>query len=188
VWDALQAALPSEVQVNYVAGGLAPDTNLPMPQELQQTIQAHWHKIQSKLGTEFNFNFWSSNQPRRSTYLACRAVIAAKNQGCELEMIDAIQRAYYLRAMNPSDTEILLRLAWELYSQELNMDIDLFASDLESTSTHQELQHQIHLAAELSSEGFPSLVLEKDGVRTAIRRDYQDSGTALKEILALLAG
>jgi putative protein-disulfide isomerase len=103
-------------------------------------------------------------------------------------MIDAIQRAYYLRAMNPSDIEILLRLAWELYSQELNMDIDLFASDLESASTHQELQRQIHLATELAGEGFPSLVLEKDGVRSAITRDYQDSGAALAEILDLLAG
>ena len=38
-------------------GGLAPDTDQPMPIELQQQIQAHWYRINEQLGTEFNFDF-----------------------------------------------------------------------------------------------------------------------------------
>jgi protein-disulfide isomerase-like protein with CxxC motif len=54
-------------------------------------------------GTEFNFDFWTKCQPRRDTYKACRAVIAASQQNAEEAMIEAIQKAYYLRAMNPSE-------------------------------------------------------------------------------------
>ena len=182
VWDEIKANLPGSVTVVNVVGGLAPDSDIPMPTELQDTIQGHWRKIHETLGTEFNFDFWNKNQPRRSTYPACRAVIAAKNQGCEEEMMDAIQHAYYLRALNPSDSDILMRLAWELFSQELDMDLDQFAKDLQSQSTEQELLRQIALARELPAQGFPSLVLELSGQHIPITRDYQDPKVVLAEI------
>lgn len=187
VWDEIQAGLPASVTVEYVAGGLAPDTEQPMPLEQQQTIKGYWQKIQQTLGTPFNFDFWEQNTPRRSTYLACRAVLAAKNQGCEAEMVDAIQRAYYLKALNPSDSDILLRMAWELYSRELDLDLDRFSMELNSAETQQELERQISLARQLTDQGFPSLVLEYNGQRQLISRDYQQAGTALAEIKALLA-
>ncbi len=187
LWDKLQQHLPDELAVEYVAGGLACDSNLPMAKDLQAEIQGYWREIQAKLGTEFNFDFWTNNEPRRSTYIACRAVIAAKNQQCEEQMIDAIQQAYYLRALNPSDQPILLSLAWDLYSQELEMDLDRFANDLESVATHKELQAQIALAKELGAEGFPSLVLEHGGERHAIVREYQDYQPVLAQIKRILA-
>ena len=109
-WQLLKSKLPETIGVNYVLGGLAPDTDQPMPQELQHTIQGHWQRITAELGTEFNFEFWKKCKPRRSTYPACRAVIAAKNQDSEMQMIEAIQRAYYLRAMNPSDVSTLTNI------------------------------------------------------------------------------
>jgi putative protein-disulfide isomerase len=49
----------------------------------------------------------------RSTYPACRAVIAAKNQAdkFELPMINIIQKAYYLQEKNPSKDETLIKLS-----------------------------------------------------------------------------
>ena len=187
LWDKLQQYLPDELAIEYVAGGLACDSNLPMAKDLQAEIQGHWREIQAKLGTEFNFDFWANNDPRRSTYIACRAVIAAKNQQCEVQMIDAIQQAYYLRALNPSDQPILLSLAWNLYSQELEMDLDRFANDLESVATHKELHAQIALAGELGAQGFPSLVLEHEGKRHTIAREYQDYQRVLTQIKRILA-
>jgi putative protein-disulfide isomerase len=54
--------------------------------------------------------------PRRSTYAACRAVIAARRQnpGYEEKMILAIQQAYYLEARNPADSHTLIELASEI--------------------------------------------------------------------------
>jgi putative protein-disulfide isomerase len=105
--EILFANLPPNTSRENVLGGLASDSDEPMPVELRRTISGHWRKIQETLGAEFNFDFWTKCTPRRSTYPACRAVIAAANQQHESEMILAIQRAYYLRAMNPSDTDIL---------------------------------------------------------------------------------
>lgn len=181
VWDVVKVGLSESVALENVAGGLARDTDEPMPQQLQQTIQGYWREIQALLGTEFNFDFWSKNQPRRSTYIACRAVIAAKNQGAEEQMIDAIQRAYYLRAMNPSNPEVLVGLAGEQ-----GMDAEQFAADLVSAGTEAEFKRQMALARQLPIEGFPSLVLQQGTAQTLITRNYTDAAVVLAEIQQLV--
>ncbi len=153
-WKRLEQILPDKVCVQYVLGGLAPDTNAPMSLELQYTIQGYWRKIHSELSAEFNFEFWKKCKPRRSTYQACRAVIAAKQQRHELEMIESIQRAYYLRAMNPSDSITLVLLA-----KELGLDENQFVTDLISIQTEKELQQQIQFVRAAPTKGFPALLL-----------------------------
>ena len=113
-FDSLTKQLPASVSINRVLGGLAPDSDEPMPAAMQHMLQQTWQQITIAIpGTRFNFDFWTLNQPRRSTYPACRAILAAKKQNIDLElpMIEAIQRAYYLDAKNPSDTDILVSLA-----------------------------------------------------------------------------
>ncbi|WP_370690724.1 hypothetical protein [Methylicorpusculum sp.] len=98
--------LPGNMVTKRMLGGLAPDTDQPMPAEMQVKLKGIWQKIQQTLpGTAFNFDFWTVCTPRRSTYAACRAVIAARNQDFSKEeaMILAIQQAYYLDAKNPAD-------------------------------------------------------------------------------------
>ena len=215
VWQALQQNLPDVIQVKYVAGGLAPDTDKPMPSEQQNMIEAHWHTIQKKLGTAFNFDFWRLNTPRRSTYNACRAVIAANNQGYQSAMIEAIQKAYYLQALNPSDKDVLVGLATNLAQQSLAeiisnqakisqqtpvevviektikspllaFDLSRFTRDLISTETQQALMTQINLARELTHQGFPSLVLDCGGERQQIPIHYQAFKPSLMAINSAL--
>jgi len=186
VWDALQQELCDSVTVEYVLGGLAPDTDQPMPLEMQQKIQTIWRSIRVKLGAEFNFDFWSSNTPRRSTYRSCRAVVVARDQGYEKQMLHAIQQAYYLQAMNPSDRSVLLQLAAELSRQGHNLDLDVFARELDSIQTQRKLADQIDLAQKLTHRGFPSLVLEHAGRRELIRHDYLDNSITLGLINRLL--
>ena len=192
VWCAFQQALPESVTVQYVAGGLASDTDRPMPIEQQQAIQRHWRNIQQKLGTEFNFDFWKNNTPHRSTYIACRASIAAHQQGFEKQLIDAIQQAYYLRAMNPSNSSVLIQLV-EKFNQQNNtheneIDIAQFKTDFISIDTQNELNRQMLLARELTHQGFPSLVFEHKGQRSSITLNYQDYKVSLDEIQRIMAG
>jgi len=182
VSDKLFSNLPAEIYLVRVLGGLAPDSNEAMPEELLRAIPGYWRKIEKLLGTEFNFDFWINCQPRRSTYPACRAVIAASNQGLEVEMIDAIQRAYYLRAKNPSNYKTHITLA-----AELNLDQAQFASDLQSENTEVELQRQVAFTRASGARGFPSLALKDDQQMTHINVNYQDYQTTLNEIIALLA-
>lgn len=91
----------SAITSQRVLGGLATDTREPMPEALRTYIQDTWRRIEHSVpGTKFNFEFWSRCRPRRSTYPACRAVIAAIAQGPHFEepMIEAIQRK---RSFNP---------------------------------------------------------------------------------------
>lgn len=186
VWDELQMLLPESVQVHYVVGGLAPDNDQPMPLAQQQIIQAHWRTIRQKLATEFNFDFWLNNTPRRSTYNACRAVLAAKRQGYEREMIDAIQRGYYLQAQNPSDISALCLMAETLTVQHTGFDVDLFKKDISSDEVEGELVAQIALARKLTQQGFPSLVLAHQDRYSNIAVNYLDAKQSIQEISALL--
>ncbi len=178
--ELLFANLPENISRVNVLGGLAPDSDEPMSTELRHEIPGHWRTIHEMLGTEFNFDFWTDCEPRRSTYPACRAVIAATNQGRQAEMTLAIQEAYYLRAMNPSDTDTL-----ELLASEMKLDPDHFRRDLHSLETESELQRQVAFARRSPINGFPSLALGSGEQLTAVRLDYKDHEESLKHLAAL---
>ena len=158
VYGQIIDALPAQVKVKTLLGGLAPDSDEPMPQEMRVFLQDTWKKIAERVpGTHFNFDFWTRCQPRRSTYPACRAVIAARLQGGRHEpvMIRAIQEAYYLRAMNPSDDETLVLLA-----SELGLNREAFALALNNSETQRQLEQEIAQVRSIGAEGFHSLILE----------------------------
>ncbi|MBT7953489.1 MAG: DsbA family protein [Gammaproteobacteria bacterium] len=183
-WQTIKSSLHGKVEVTYVLGGLAPDEDELMPESLQQTIQHHWQRIQQVVpGTEFNFDFWTVCEPRRSTYPACRAVIAATNQGSDSgeRMTEAIQRAYYLEARNPSDYSTHIQLA-----EELDLDVQGFKSDLQSNETEQELIRQLQLTQSMNARGFPSLVLAIDGEQHGVAIDYVNPDVTLSLINELL--
>lgn len=173
----LREKLSADIQWQNVLGGLAADSDQPMPDQTRKMVQSHWRQIESSLGTQFNFEFWAVNQPRRDTYKACRAVIAASNQHAEEAMIESIQKAYYLRAMNPSDPSILAGLA-----VELGLDRVMFEADLIAPKTETELRHQLLLRDKLGVRSFPSLVFEQDSCRVLIPHDYTNYVTTLDEI------
>ncbi|UCC15780.1 MAG: DsbA family protein [Gammaproteobacteria bacterium] len=178
--DVLLAELPADVQVCRLLGGLAPDCDQPMPEETRRYVQRQWHRIQERIpGTIFNFDFWTECAPRRSTYPACRAVIAARQQGVDLDarMTTAIQRAYYLQARNPSDLDTLMSLAGEL-----GLDTADFSQALRSDAIQRQLLDEIDQSRSLGAEGFPSLVLEEGGRRRSLRIEYVNHRAMLQQL------
>jgi len=179
-WHKLQIALTDKVNIEYVLGGLAPDTNQLMPMGMQKTIKETWQKIQQEIpGVNFNFDFWKLNQPRRSTYPACRAIIAARKQQPEsaLKMLLAIQQAYYLQAKNPSDIDVLISLA-----EKIGLNAVLFASEINAASCQDVLLKEIYFCREIHVHSFPSLVFEKDAVQRLLEIDYNNFQNILKQI------
>lgn len=177
VWDQLRESLPESVNVVNVVGGLAADTYDPMPLEQQKTISGYWSDVSEQTGAQFNFDFWKICQPRRSTYPACRALLAAAIQQAEQAMIDAIQQAYYLRAMNTSDNSTLITLA-----EEIGLDAERFAADLISPAIQAELEKNFALRRKIGVYSFPSLVLARGEVFLPITVDYHDYHTSLDVI------
>ena len=183
VSDQVMVSLPSDVQLVKIVGGLAPDSDAPMPENLLEGLPKAWKRIHELLGTEFNFDFWTKCKPRRSTYPACRAVLAAGIQNHYDEMIDAIQRAYYLRAMNPSDLETL-----ELLASEIGLDAEKFAKDIRSVEIEEELQRQVDFSRQSPIDGFPSLVMDIEGQLITVTRDYKNPQPTLDHIDRLISG
>ncbi|CAA0079674.1 Uncharacterised protein [Halioglobus japonicus] len=181
-WHSLRKALPDTINVVNVVGGLAPDSDQPMPLEQQKTIAGYWKEIEKRTGAKFNFDFWQVCTPRRSTYPACRAVLAACEQNAEQAMIDAIQHAYYLRAMNPSDNSTLIALAGEL-----KLDLQQFSHDLQSNEIEDELQKQFSLRRSLGVRSFPSLVLMTGDTVFPITVDYESHLPMLEALVRALA-
>ena len=184
VLSVVLGGLPEDLTRVRLLGGLAPDTDEPMPLQMRQRLQNTWRQIQDRVpGTRFNFDFWQRCAPRRSTYAACRAVIAAREQDPEKDeaMTLAIQQAYYLRARNPSDRVTLIELAGEI-----GLDEYRFACDLDKPQTAWVLTKEIELAGRLGAQVFPSLILADGGDYWPVAIDYNKPQAILDIIESLL--
>lgn len=180
VFDELLDTLPKEITVKRLLGGLAPDSDLTMPESMQESIKSNWSRIEETIsGVKFNFDFWQKCTPRRSTYPACRAVISARNQGVEYDekMTKAIQYAYYQQARNTSDSSTHIELA-----QELNLSIEKFKKDLLSDKTNLIFNKEMALCRKLYVESYPSLVLVVSNGCFKIKIDYNNSCTMREQI------
>ncbi|NTS78770.1 DsbA family protein [Catenovulum sp. SM1970] len=149
----------SQLELDLIMGGLAPDTQEPMPQEMRETIAGYWHQIEAKTQIKFNHKYWQMNTPYRSTYLACRAVIAASHMiedGARL-MIEAIQTAYYQQAKNPSLTDTLCDCA-----STIEIDVNQFNQHLTSQHTQAEFIQHLAISQQFGVTGFPALFYIND--------------------------
>ncbi|MYB34502.1 MAG: DsbA family protein [Gammaproteobacteria bacterium] len=183
--DRILQSLPDNIRVVRLLGGLAPDSNEPMPETMRQHLQEVWRTIAHAVpGTRFNFDFWQDCIPRRSTYPACRAVIAARNQGIEWDekMVRAIQQAYYLEARNPSEEQTLIEIA-----KTIGLDDRRFSQDLGSTQTQGTLLDEITLSRNLGISGFPSLMLKQGNRLSRIPVDYTGHLSTVEAIKSTLS-
>lgn len=183
-WQEMKSRLPDNVTSRRVLGGLCPDDDALMPESLQHTIQQHWQRIEQVVpGTRFNYDFWTKCKPRRSTYPACRSVIAAVKQNAAMEdpMIEAIQAAYYRQARNPSDYSTHLQIA-----EELQLDLIKFEQDLRSEDTERELVRQLELTQSYAVRGFPSVLLVTEDLQLNIAVDYTNVDSMLSQIIEAL--
>jgi putative protein-disulfide isomerase len=173
-----------ELEIVRLLGGLAPDASDPMPAEMQDYLQQTWRRIQQRIpGTRFNFDFWTECEPKRSTWPACRAVIAARVQGPEYDeiMTRAIQEAYYLQARNPSEVSVLIDLAGEI-----GLDTLRFMAAMKSPVTQEVFDNEMRRARAMNATSFPSLVLEIENRFWPVPIDYMNADTMLASLHMVL--
>lgn len=181
---ALHAHLPTDLTLRRVVGGLAPDNDQPMPEEMRAKLKGIWQTIQETVpGTRFNFAFWESCAPRRSTYNACRAVIAAARLSPRSEdsMIEAIQKAYYLDARNPSSVDTLIDLA-----SEIGLDREGFSGEISGDAVEAQMREEVAFARRAPIGGFPSLVVRTEYGLQAVDIDFRDAEPMRRQIEAIL--
>ncbi len=96
-------------------------------------------------------------------------------------MILAIQQAYYLDAKNPSDDDVLLKLAGDT-----GLNTDTFLRDYKSSRCRNALEKELLLARKLHVSSFPALVLSRATADTALHIDYNNSDNIIKQIFKKL--
>lgn len=171
----LEPLLADDVELRYVLGGLAPDSDEPMDPATRDYVQRAWHAVAAHAGVEFEHAFWERCQPRRSTWPACRAVVAARRFDREREVFGGIQRAYYQRARNPSDEATLVAVA-----VDAGLDEAAFRAELDAPRTHEAFAADLERKDALGASGFPTLATDA-GLLT---RGYVDLPTALVTLRA----
>jgi len=179
-FNTLIEKLPKEINVIRLLGGLASDSDIAMPDNIREYVLQNWRAIEKKVPeTKFNYDFWEQCKPRRSTYPACRAVIAARKQKNKFDtkMTLAIQKAYYLQARNPSDYETLIELAGEI-----GADKTKFSKDVASSETDKILKEEIQQSKSLELKSLPSLVFVNGEKKIKIEPDYLDAEVMLDKI------
>ncbi len=148
-----------EIKVDWIMGGLAPDNDQPMDESLRTAIASYWQQIEQRTQVSFNHDYWQLNTPYRSTYPACRAVIAAEtlSPNSAEQMVKAIQSAYYQKAQNPSLQQTLVECA-----VDIGLDAAEFEKVLLSAETESQLQQHLGLVQQLRVSGFPALFYVND--------------------------
>lgn len=183
--EQVRSELPPAIRFRYVMGGLAPDSDVLMPEETQRYVQENWRVIEAQTSTRFNWDFWTSCKPRRSTYPSCRSVIAVglqDEQAIPL-MFAAIQRGYYLDAKNPSDVDTLIEIARNL---EVDLDIDQLKVDMKSENVEKLLQEDFALRRRIRGGGFPSLILEHHQSIVPIQDGWGQTSDVLNRLRQVL--
>ena len=169
--------LDENIKIVHVVGGLAAHSDEIMPKDMQEKIENIWYEIEENTGAKFNHDFWKNCKPRRSTYLACQATILARYENKEDEMINAIQEAYYLKALNPSDNSTLIELA-----KQIGMNEKKFEEDLKSQKIEEDLQNELNFRRSLNVRSFPSLILKYKKELYPINIKYNDYKSMLTQI------
>jgi putative protein-disulfide isomerase len=180
----IKLKLPALIAFKSILGGLAPDPTTPMPAETQNMIQRAWHQIEHTVpNIQFNFDFWSKNTPYRSTYPACRAILAAsfQGEGFSNAMRKSIQQAYYQNAQNPSLSPTLLHCA-----ESINLDSKQFANDFSSEKANDLLLEEINFSRSLNANSYPSLRLVLNNKTYTIPVNYTQAEASLQKIQQLI--
>ena len=148
-----------------------------MAPEVRAYVQENWRAVEAGTGVSFNWDFWERCLPRRSTYPACRAVLAAQLQDAGPAMFRAVQRAYYTEARNPSDLETLTSLA-----AELGLDAGRFERDIASPEIEAQLQRDFETRRRLGVREFPTLLFESpacSGKKVPLARGWAEPRAVL---------
>ncbi len=118
------AEFGAAVHITYRMGGLARTVDDPV-QLARDLLEAG-----AASGMPVDARGWLSDAPR-STFPACLAVVAAREQGCEPALLRVLREGFTLRRRRPDTRDGLLAAAREVPG----LDVNRFGRALESSAT-----------------------------------------------------
>ncbi|KAA3607950.1 MAG: DsbA family protein [Planctomycetota bacterium] len=176
VLDRFVEQTPGANQVDLILGGLAEDSGVPMGPEMRSFVQGAWRAVEQRCQVPMNWQLWQQQSPKRSTWPACRAVLAAKQlaPGGDWRLYRSLQKAFYQQAKDVTDEAQLLQSATESATAS---DPPLDPIAFEKLWRAEETQHQLHAHRQtvesLGVQGFPALFLVRRGETLPLAHGYR---------------
>lgn len=153
-----------EMKLEVVVGGLRAHNTAVMDETLKATLLAHWRHVEEATGLPFSNDALAHEGFVYNTEPACRAVVAARlfAPSTPLPVFNAIQNAFYARALDVTRGDVLARVASTALA-EAGIVIDparfqeVWASPEAITATLADFAQTQRWGV----TGFPTLVLER---------------------------
>lgn len=196
--DALLDALPG-AQLDIVTGGLRAYHTEVLDEAKKTTILTHWKHVAKASGLPFSPAGMARPGFVYDTEPACRALVAARILGDDLParamlaVLHAIQHAFYAQGRDVTDLQVLADVGASALSAARAqavpplppIDSATFLETLRAASTLSETKQDFTQTQRWGIQGFPALVLERDGTLHLISSGYTKTPVLLERIEAI---
>lgn len=175
-------ALKSDVEVEYIMGGLRPYGKQTMS-ELGDFLHHHWEEVGERSGQKFNYGILENKEFTYDTEPACRAVVTmrALKPEKEFEFFKAVQLAFYYENKNTNDLGIYPEIA-----AQFGVDKKTFSDKFNSEEMKNKVRNDFTRSGEMGVRGFPTVALKKGEEYFLITNGYDTSENLVKKINGLI--
>lgn len=171
------AELHPEMPVEIVVGGLRAGATDVLDHAGKVFRLAHWARVEEASGLPFNReglmarqNFVYDTEP------ICRAVVAARviaPNSDSLAVFRALQRGFYVEAVDTTDGQVLARLATDALREEgYSIDADDFYKVWAVQSTIELARQDFARSRAMGVNSFPALFMEINGKTQSLSSGY----------------
>lgn len=188
--NALLSGLPG-LRLNVVVGGLRAGNDQPMDDTLKQHLREHWGKVAETSGLPISYLNLEREGFVYDTEPACRAVVAARTLAPQagLGVFHAIQRAFYGEGRDVTQGSVLAEVAAAaLTGAGIPIDAASFLATWDSEAVRLATLEDFAQVQQWEIQGFPTLVLERDGQLDLVSSGYVSMPTLVERLDRLVNG
>ena len=154
--------------IEIVAGGLRPGGTEKLDDSGKRFRLTHWARVEAASGLPFNRDGFLARQNFvYDTEPICRAFVAARTLAPEVDLLSvfrALQRGFYVDALDTTDGHILSLLAAHALADAGHMvDAVTFYQAWASADVIAATQADFARARAIGVQSFPTLLLEQEG-------------------------
>ena len=171
VIEALAERFAEQAPISLLMGGLRPYNTEPMADKDRAMFREHWEHVAERTGQPFDFAFFDRAEFTYDTEPASRAVVTAQalKPGSGLDMLKAVQHAFYAENRDVTDEDVLAEIA-----DEEGFPSEAFASALASESAKAATREGFITSGNAGIRGFPTLLAGSAGSGyTMLTHGYQ---------------
>jgi putative protein-disulfide isomerase len=145
---------------------------------LKSFLYEHWNDVNAKTGQIFNFEILDNSTMIYNTEPACRAVVSIRNIIPEKEYLffQALQKSFYVEGKDPTQIENLVAVA-----ASIGVDKSSFINIFQNLETRTLTEKDFLLSEQMGINGFPSLILYKEGKYYRISNGYNTTEQIIKK-------